>query len=175
MKRRRSQILEQVRDADPFTASSARGWSETPEGKATAARVRAEMTSGRPAEGPSKLKRRRGPLLLAAALAALLAIGASVVVLHRHPATSVVVGCYRELDQGARTTGVLVRPGFSPVEACAQIWPNRFNAPAPAQLTECVVEGGGIGVFPYPASMDPREACSSIDAALPVEADRPGG
>jgi hypothetical protein len=175
VKRRRSPILEQVRDADPFAASRAQGWSETTEGKATAERVRAEMTSSLPAEGSSKLKRRRGPLLLAAGLAALLAIGASFAVLHRHPATSMVVGCYRELAQGARIHGIPVPPDLTPVDACAQAWRSMFHAPAPARLTDCVVEGGGIGVFPYPASMDARAACSSIGAALPDVAGPPGG
>jgi hypothetical protein len=175
VKRRRSQILEQVRDADPFAASRAQGWSETPEGKAIAERVRAEMSSSIPDEGSSKGKRRRGPLLLAATLATLLAIGASFAVLHRHPATSTVVGCYRKLGKGTATFGVTVRPDLTPAEACAQAWPNWFRAPVPARLTECVVEGGGIGVFPYPASMDPRGACNSIDAALSDSTDRPGG
>jgi hypothetical protein len=126
-------------------------------------------------EGSPKVKRRRGPLLLAAALAALLAIGASFAVLHRHPATSTVVGCYRELGQRARTTEAVVPPGLTPIQACAQIWPNRFDTPAPSRLTECVVEGGGIGVFPYPASMDAGEVCSSIGAAPPDAVGPPGG
>lgn len=175
MKRRRSQILEQVRDADPFAASRAQGWSESPEGKATAERVREEMSASPPADGSSERKRRRGPLLLAAALAALLAIGASFAVLHRHPATSVAVGCYRELEQGTRSHAIAVPPGFTPADACAQAWRSMFHAPAPTRLTECVVEGGGIGVFPYPASMDARGACISIGAALPEAADRTGG
>jgi hypothetical protein len=175
VKRRRSQILEQVRDADPFDASRAQGWSESPEGKAIAERVRAEMTLSLPADGSSERKRRRGPLLLAAALAALLAIGASFAVLHRHPATSVAVGCYRELRQGAPTFGVVVRPDLTPAEACAQDWPNWFDAPVPTRLTACVMEGGGTGVFPYPASMDAGGACTSIGAALLDVADRTGG
>jgi hypothetical protein len=175
VKRRRSQILEQVRDADPFPASRAQGWAETSEGKATAERVRVEMTSIAPAEGSSKLKRRRGPLLLAAALAALLAIGASFAVLHRHPATSSIVGCYRDLKQGTRAAGVVVLHGLTPAEACAHEWRTRFHTSAPSRLAECVVEGGGIGVFPYPASMDARDACISIGAALPDTAGRTGG
>ncbi len=175
MKRRRSQILEQVRDADPFGASRAEGWSETPEGRATAERVRAEMTSSLLAERPSKLVRRRGPLLLAAALAALLAIGASFAVLHRHPAPSTVVGCYRELAQEAQVTWITVSLTLAPADVCAHAWRTMFHSSAPSRLTECVVEGGGIGVFPYPASMDPQEACNSIDAALPDAADGTGG
>jgi len=175
VKRRRIPILEQVRDADPFPVSRVHGWSETPEGKAIAERVRTDMTSIPPADDPVKSRRRRGPLLLAAALAALLAIGASFAVLHRHPATSTFVGCYQELRQGARTSEAVVRPGLTPVEACAQIWSNRFDAPAPSRLTACVVEGGGIGVFPYPASMDARGACISIGAAFPDATGRTGG
>lgn len=175
MKRRRSPILEQVRDADPFPTSRAEGWGDTPEGKTIAERVRAEMTSSPPAERVSKFRRRRGPLLLAAALAALLAIGASFAVLHRHPETSTVVGCYRELGRGVRTNLVTLPSGATPVDACAQAWQSMFHTPAPTRLTECLIERGAIGVFPYPASMDAREACNSIDAALPDAADRAGG
>jgi hypothetical protein len=174
VKRRRSPILEQVRDADPFPVSRAEGWSETPEGKTIAERVRAEMTSIPPVEGPAKFRRRRGPLLLAAALAALLAIGASFAVLHRHPATSTVVGCYRELGREVPTNLVALPIGATPVDACAQAWRSIFHAPAPTRLTECVIERGAIGVFPYPASMDAQEACNSIDASLPDETDRTG-
>ena len=175
MRRRRSPILEQVRDADPFPVSRAQGWSETPEGKAIAERVRAEMSTSPSIEGPAKFRRRRGPLLLAAALAALLAIGASFAVLHRHPATSTVVGCYRALGREVRTNLVTLPMGVTPVDACTQAWRSMFHAPAPTRLTECVIERGAIGVFPYPASMDAQEACNSIDASLPDEADLTGG
>jgi hypothetical protein len=68
-----------------------------------------------------------------------------------------------------------VAPGLDPADVCAHAWRSLFHAPTPSRLTECVVDGGGIGVFPYPASMDPQEACSSIGAALPDPADRTGG
>jgi hypothetical protein len=132
-------------------------------------RVRAEASSEETADGSIARRRRRGPSLLAAALVVLLSLGASYAVLYRHPADAATAGCYQELRRESRVISVVVPARSTPVEVCVDEWPRYFHIPAPASLTTCVLDEGGVGVFPYPASMDAREACSSIGAAIPTE------
>jgi hypothetical protein len=176
MRKTSEELLTQLRDADPSPASVTQGWSRTQAGRDTANLIRREIAAGHDQQVVPTRRGRRGPFLLAAALLALLAVGASFAIFERHPATTSVAGCYATLDQeGSSTVSVTVLDGSSASSTCSREWSRIFGVPAPARLVACVVDGGGIGVFPYPASMDSREACSSIGAALPDRADAPGG
>jgi hypothetical protein len=176
MRKTSEELIAQLRDADPSPASVTQGWSGTEAGRDTADRVRGEMAAGPERDEASGDRRRRGPLLLAAALLALLAVSASFAILERRPATTSVAGCYASLDQeGSSTVSVTVPSGASASDACSREWRRIFGVAAPPRLVECVVSGGGIGVFPYPASMARSEACSSIGAVLPDLAETPGG
>lgn len=168
MRRRKDELLERLRDSNPSPSSRVAGWSRTSEGKATMERVRAEIDSEEPVEGSITKRRRRGPFLLAAALVALLTLAGSYAVFSRHPTVSSTAACYHRLSQRSFVVSVVVAEGSIPTEVCSREWPSYFNASAPPRLAECVLEGGAIGVFPYPASMDEREACSSIGAAIPA-------
>ncbi len=139
MRKRRDELLQPVRDSNPSPSLSVDGWSRTSEGKATKERVRAEIASEETA------------------------------VFSRQP----TVADDSRLPPAVATA----RPGrlcsrvgrFEPCRSLYARMARYFHVPAPPRLAGCVLDGGAVGVFPYPASMDEREACSSTGAAIPID------
>lgn len=160
-------ITTLMESADPVDASEVQGWVDGPEGQRILADIMAE---GLPA------RRHDGRRLIIPGVVAilLLATGAATYLLAPSSPTTEPrqVGCYAELSMQAETALPTVGPSYEGVGAagiCAAQWPAVFGEPAPRDLVTCIVEGGGVGVFPNAESLPADEACSSIGASLPKE------
>jgi hypothetical protein len=57
------------------------------------------------------------------------------------------IGCYRSESLKA-DTAVIPATGGSPAQACHAAWPRAFNEQPPSELQACLLDGGGIAVFP---------------------------
>jgi hypothetical protein len=174
VKRRRDSLIRAIKATNPSPARDVSGWSRTDEGRAIADRVRADAAAGKPAVEISRRSRRRGPMLLAAAVLALFALGASYAIFVRDPQTTTGTACFERLDQGASFVVITLAEGADPIDACRREWRSAFGASPPPRLAECIVEDAGIAVFPFPPSITAQGACSSIGAAIRAPHDSPG-
>lgn len=114
-----------------------------------------------------------GLSLAIAAGASLIASGQSVT--FRPTSDPFSVGCYDTLNQQADTMvlGFKEKSGMAAAGICAQEWAAQGH-PVGENLVTCVVNGGGLGVFPNSSGLSAEDACASIGAAVP-ENGRPYG
>ena len=120
--------------------------------------------------------RRRRPLVLALAAAALVlvaATGFTTYSLLREPTHLMSIGCYETASESANVA-IVDSDGGSPVEICAELWRRGdMGAPVPRSLAACVLGAGAIGVFPgSPESTCAGLGLAPVDAAILAELER---
>ena len=155
-------LTRRLREADPVPPNE-QGWRHSPEGRAVKDEIARLLQE--PAARP-KRGRRRGPVLLAAAL--LIAISISTLtVLADRDVDQLSVVCFLEPDLEA-SRAVVSSLNTTPVPACRAIWQSAFGTPPPQTLIECQLpDGGGRAVLPGVQDVDPATECTDVGASPP--------
>lgn len=138
-------IDELVGKANPVRHEDVQGWVDSAE----ALEIRERVLSLRSAAERQRKSRRlfRRGVVISVAIA-LVASALAAAYVGSRPTTDVFSLACSPDTRMSQLAIVSVRDGESPEQTCASRWQSMFQAPAPANLTSCVIQPGGTVVFP---------------------------
>ena len=140
--------FEALRDLNPVDSHDVRDAANSPEAKATLARILSETSLDLRARRTAHV-RRLYRVFLVPALAAAVAVAAAVVWLTTQTSpSSVTIRCYESASLDARSIQV-VEHGRTPTLSCSTVWSSgSFGSGPVPRLQACVLPTGTIAVFP---------------------------